>query len=116
MESHSMPDAEINFMKTKKGPGAVFMVKEIENHDEEIKIDEKVLCNDNYSDSIIFATERNDIKSLTKVELARMSKNISSGAVNKLSERRRSQLKVERISFDKNKLLKNLVKQVSKLN
>ena len=87
------------------------MTRDLSNDDEEIKINEEKLCDENNQDAIIFSTTRNDIRAITKSEINHLSTNISRIAVQKLLVRKNNNKDVKKVVFDKDKLADNIRRQ-----
>ncbi|OMJ85562.1 hypothetical protein SteCoe_13105 [Stentor coeruleus] len=113
LESSTLKGAEIEFIKTRATYGTLIPIK-IENHEneEDIKIDENALCDENNTETITFTTRKNDISSLTRTEIGEKADIISKLAIQKILERKDEDKEVKNIAFDKRKFNRRLSKQV----
>ena len=109
---------EMNFEKAKPSRTSILVIKQnnfIENEDE-IKIDEKKLCEDNLTIPIVFSTTKNDIRPLNKSAIEQQAAEISKSAVQKLLVRRGSEKEHEKIKIDNSKLQKGIKKDINRKN
>lgn len=113
LESSVLKGAEMEFSRTRASCGTLIPIK-IENQENEdnIKIDENALCDENNTETITFSTKKNDIKSLTRTEIGIKADTISKLAIQKILVRREEDKEVKKIAFDKRKFNRRLSKQV----
>lgn len=88
----------------------------LHENEDEIKIDEKQLCDDEHDGPITFTTSKNDIKPLTKSIIIEQAANISKAAVQKLVERKILEKDTQKIRVDNNRLSRGIKKEIKKTN
>ena len=116
IQFNTVSSDEINFCREKTGRNTVifeFNHGEVEN---DLKVYEEALCDENYMEAIYFSTHKNDIPHVSKSVLNRRSKKISESAVIKLNERKNFDRENNEIDHDHKKLQRNLRKSVRFVN
>ena len=113
IESSVSKAMEINFEKAQPRRTSVLIIHQNTVADEdEIKIDEKLLCDDNLTHPITFTTKKNDIKSIQRTTLIQKSEDISRAAIQKLIERRALEKEVQKIKVDSSKISHQIKKNI----
>lgn len=113
IESSVAQAMEMNFDKAQPRRTSVLIIHHNAVPDEdEIKIDEKQLCDDNLTHPITFTTKKNDIKPVERTELIQKSEDISRLAIQKLIERKAIEKQVQKIKVDSSKLSHQIKKNI----
>jgi hypothetical protein len=113
IESSVAQAMEMNFDKAKPHRTSVLIIHQNTVPDEdEIKIDEKLLCDDNLTHPITFTTRKNDIKPIHKEDLLHKSENISRAAIQKLIERKVMEKDSQKIKVDSSRLSRKIKKDI----
>lgn len=109
---------EMNFEKTKPSRTSVLVIRQntLNQNEDEIKIDEKQLCDDNLTVPIVFTTTKNDIEPLKKSVIIQKAAEISKSAVQKLLVRRGSEKEHQKIKIDDSKLQRGIKKDINRKN
>lgn len=113
IESSTLQGAEVEFTRAKIGRNTLFAVNEDNpQNEEDIKIDENVLCDENTLETLTFSTKKNDIRPMTRSQIGDQSDQISRMAIQKLIGRRDEDADVKNIAFDKDRFSRRLSKQI----
>lgn len=118
IESSVNQAMEMNFQKTKPSRTSILVINHnnLHENEDEIKIDEKQLCDDELSVPITFVTTKNDIKPLTKSIIIEQAANISKAAVQKLVDRKVLEKDTQKIRVDNSKLQRGIKKEIKRKN
>lgn len=113
IESSVAQAMEMNLDKAQPHRTSMLIIHQNTVADEdEIKIDEKLLCDDNLTHPITFTTKKNDIKPIQRTALFQNSENISRSAIQKLIERRALEKEVQKIKVSSSKLSHQIKKNI----
>ena len=112
LESSQIPESEVILARNIGRQTTIFATKDFVSAEEDVKLDEKALCDETHEGVILITTKKNDIRSLNKIEIIETATKVSKSAIEKLQQRKIDEKRSTRIIVDKEKLAKKLSRQI----